>query len=883
MEKNYEPLDLEALQKENVRLRNLLLEATRPLVSQGLITSPNGVNLEVVKKELESPTPADNVQVKAAEKKKKKANRSRSREKSREKSREERRDREEERKRKEHENLVHENHWQGRMDGRLGNEKSHPVSEKQSLRLRQKHEKKAREPNPALKALPITPKEAELREALVSGVRPFLPGALEMDKSLSVERANSPPQRTSPSPSALDKAREDYKAGEAATLDQRLDSRGAGTGSRPGSRNKSGSRGGSARGGRQKRSSSPSSLMRDTSLPQLVVNTNTEDINNGYNDGFDVTVDSPGGASLGKTTSAGLLMDSSSLKEGPPRRTDLAPPLQTPGAGAGKSSSKAGTSQPAYTPPISQPSDLFPVSSQLYVGLQGTAGHRPMVLTLLASKKPLWKVSGAQAFDPHLHLAAFPPPPNKIVINIFDVGTINPAAGDKYHPQQASFVINVREHTALLYEMVERYSKREEQEREQAIQRRESLTEEVFVPSYSSVVPLVYHPSSLEWWVKHLPKVVIVRAKGDGSLMVRISKAAIEKIVAVKVHEHLDLTGPMPQGAGTRATLVDPIHAISHWWEHRPGPPAALLPHSLSTSSIATPTRVAPAAPERAMSQQEVASIAVATQDVPYSVGMFSSGIGDPRPISKERELPQPAAGQDDPLLIVEPIKEEPSVESVEESPEGATGSIHGASSTKRGKGKSQGGKAGAGGRSVSPIRSSSQEAVDRTPKKVLPVAETYKPMPGRSKAPGFFGNEAQQATGREYAAVAWNDNTDVDRAAIECTVLPGMEMRDEKPVLFKGDGGGTEPASEERARSRSPGKGAKDTIGTAGEEESPKKFAPAVKPDDAARKAIITARNAVSSSTKFRTRKLSETEAGLFRSPFAMPLVTEKIRREAA
>ena len=78
-------------------------------------------------------------------------------------------------------------------------------------------------------------------------------------------------------------------------------------------------------------------------------------------------------------------------------------------------------------------------------------------------------------------------------------------------------------------------------------------------------------------------------------------------------------------------------------------------------------------------------------------------------------------------------------------------------------------------------------------------------------------------------------------------------------------------------------GKGAKDTIGTAGEEESPKKFAPAVKPDVAARKAIITARNAVSSSTKFRTRKLSETEAGLFRSPFAMPLVTEKIRREAA
>ena len=45
-------------------------------------------------------------------------------------------------------------------------------------------------------------------------------------------------------------------------------------------------------------------------------------------------------------------------------------------------------------------------------------------------------------------------------MNLFDVGTINPRAGDKYHPQQASFVINVREYTALLYDMVEKYSKR---------------------------------------------------------------------------------------------------------------------------------------------------------------------------------------------------------------------------------------------------------------------------------------------------------------------------------------------------------------------------------------------------------------------------------------
>ena len=75
------------------------------------------------------------------------------------------------------------------------------------------------------------------------------------------------------------------------------------------------------------------------------------------------------------------------------------------------------------------------------------------------------------------------------------------------------------------------------------------------------------------------------------------------------------------------------------------------------------------------MSQQEVASIAVATQDVPYSVGMFSPwGIGDPRPISKERGYHSLQQDRTTRQPIVEPIKEEPSVESVEESPGGGHG-----------------------------------------------------------------------------------------------------------------------------------------------------------------------------------------------------------------
>lgn len=906
--KEYKPaLSLVELQEENQRLKSLLIEATRPLISQGLSTSPGGVNLEDVQKELDrSQSPVSgqsdsNAQVqRSSGRKKQKAPRARSRSK----SREEKRAKEKEMKRKAHEDLVREAHWQGRMDGRHGNEKPVPVSDKQSLRLRQKHEKKARERNPAMHALPATPKEAELREVLVTGVRPFLPGALEMDKTLSEDRANSPPGRSrSKSPTALQRAREEYKAGSTVTRD-RPNSKDSGTVSRPGSRSKSSrpaSGSLSARSSRRKqqRATSPSPSPT-TTLPRIAINTDTD----GPHGGMDMSVQSPGAACVSRTTSAGVLMDSSSVFER--SREEVGPLTQpTPGAtGAGvKGSSKADRSQlPAYTPPEPQSTDLFPVSSQLYVGLQGTVGHRPMVLTLLASKKPLWKVSGAQAFDPHLHLAAFPPPPNKIVVNLFDVGTINPAAGDKHHPQQASFVINVREYTALLYDMVDRYRKKEEQEREIALKQRDSVTQEVAVPAYSGAVSQVFHPSSLEWWVQHLHRVVIVRAKGNGSLMVRISKAAIEKLVAVKVHNHLDLPGPPPAGgAASRVALVDPSHTISHWWEHRPGPPAAMLSHSASEGALyeVTTAGLAPTPPAGStLSQHEITEIIA--RDAPYGVGMFSGASSSTtdsekqRPSSRDSALPQPAAGDGDPLLSIAPIWEESSVLSLDNSthnsqegsplhdkPTGPSGSVLGVSSTvdsKKGKGKNKSSKSS---RSRSPTRAAPQDGdsvLERSPKSVLPIPETYKPMPGRSKAPGFFGNETQHSSGKEFAAVAWNDNTDFDRSAVENTVLPGMERTEAKPVLFKDDRG---PANEEKVRSRSPGK--KNTASDLDGETASKKFAPAVKPDTAARTAIISARNAVSSSTKFRTRKLTDTEAGLFRSPFAMPLVTEKIRREAA
>ena len=90
--KEYKPaLSLVELQEENQRLKSLLIEATRPLISQGLSTSPGGVNLEDVQKELDrSQSPVSgqsdsNAQVqRSSGRKKQKAPRARSRSKSRE-------------------------------------------------------------------------------------------------------------------------------------------------------------------------------------------------------------------------------------------------------------------------------------------------------------------------------------------------------------------------------------------------------------------------------------------------------------------------------------------------------------------------------------------------------------------------------------------------------------------------------------------------------------------------------------------------------------------------------------------------------------------------------------------------------------------------------
>ena len=73
--------------------------------------------------------------------------------------------------------------------------------------------------------------------------------------------------------------------------------------------------------------------------------------------------------------------------------------------------------------------------------------------------------------------------------------------------------------------------------------------DKVSVPAYSSAVPRAFCPSSLEWWSTHLPEVVVIRAKANGNLMVRISKPAIGLSITISV---IILTCPQILQTGDR-------------------------------------------------------------------------------------------------------------------------------------------------------------------------------------------------------------------------------------------------------------------------------------------------------------------------------------------
>lgn len=158
-----------------------------------------------------------------------------------------------------------------------------------------------------------------------------------------------------------------------------------------------------------------------------------------------------------------------------------------------------------------------------------------------------------------------------------------------------------------------------------------------------------------------------------------------------------------------------------------------------------------------------------------------------------------------------------------------------------------------------------------------------YRIVPGRSSSPGFFGGINQKGEEEDIVGGYWNDNTDVQyegepnlRATSDhSNDYPKPEPR---PELF------LDEAVEKERKRRKKIKADKERRKRAEEGSPEPKGSRREYPtsNEVARRTIVRAREIVSTQTKFRTRKLSEVEAGLFRSPFAVPLVTETMRNRA-
>ena len=164
----------------------------------------------------------------------------------------------------------------------------------------------------------------------------------------------------------------------------------------------------------------------------------------------------------------------------------LCEPQQGPGrAGqAGLDTSKRGEKKKPGLPGLSQ---LWPVHTEI---LENAFKH-PLLLTLLASEAVQSKAQ-FQSFDP-LMLLLGEAPPERLMVKLYDL----------VDSTEASININIREYTLLLYDLRDKHSQG---------------------------VVQYYRPASVDWWIAHLKRVSVVRAKPSGGLLLHISKAAIERV-----------------------------------------------------------------------------------------------------------------------------------------------------------------------------------------------------------------------------------------------------------------------------------------------------------------------------------------------------------------
>ena len=225
------------------------------------------------------------------------------------------------------------------------------------------------------------------------------------------------------------------------------------------------------------------------------------------------------------------------------------------------------------------PLELIPISSDFLMGIMNhgkekdgvpsheTDRHHPLMLSLLVSAKPLWKTASIQQFDPNLFLTLFPPPPDKIVLSILDVVGLYTGAGvlhdgkNTVNNSTATIVINIREWTTFLYDLVNRYN-----------------DDYVPIPGEdgSSVphVSRVFEPSSLEWWRKYARYVVVVRGKPNGQMLAKISRKLVDRLVQTllilnSIHNAEGRSGAYDGVIGTGAGTNTHYDPTAHFQDRR--------------------------------------------------------------------------------------------------------------------------------------------------------------------------------------------------------------------------------------------------------------------------------------------------------------------------
>jgi len=286
--------------------------------------------------------------------------------------------------------------------------------------------------------------------------------------------------------------------------------------------------------------------------------------------------------------------------------------------------------------------------------------------------------------------------------------------------------------------------------------------------------------------VKHLKDMVVVKFRGDGGLMVKISKANIERFV---------LGGPH-----VNVSVVDPLSTLATWY------------------SVKVP----------------VSAGGGGGDDVAHGGGGR---------LSPMQQNEKPTSGAEEEKEKEKQVQSNP--------PMSFARNNH---SSKRGRGSAGGGGGGGGGkaRTMSPPRrrdnvasksKGSEEAVS------LAVEESQQEQ-GQGQGEGEEGDNDDEAKNNNNS----NNNNNINNGNKSASFLPTSPI---KQNLHGGEGL-ILPSNTSRPLGMPPPRS-----------------------EAIIRAAIIKGRETVSSSTKFRNRKITDIEIALFSSPFGVPLVTDAMKRK--